>query len=196
VGDRVAASVVRLAGEVCGVPLFAGGVVVDEGLVLTAAHVVAGAEGPLEVRLASGGSRPAAIVGFDPDRDLAALAVTGLDSVAAQVADGVAGESGMIVSFSRDGARTDTPFVVERQISATGEDIYGEGDVSRQALELAAEIEPGMSGAGAFDDDGDLVGLVFAESRGRPITYAVAATELRSFLGTIDPSITIDSGHC
>ncbi len=195
--DAVGADqVARLAGEVCTVPLLAGAVVVDDGLVLTAAHVVAGAAGPVTVRLGTGAEEAGTIVGFDPARDLAALAVPAGFGRPVELGQAGPGVTGQILSVGREGAVVGVRHEVLRVITATGDDIYGDGDVSRQALELAADTLPGMSGGGVFDADGALLGIVFAESRERPVTYAVAGAEIEAFLAGVDPVTPVEAGRC
>lgn len=186
----------RLAGEVCRVPLLAGAVVARDGLVVTAAHVIAGAEGDLAVRLPDGTELAATVVGFDPERDLAALAVPGLSTPPVALAPAVPDSEARIVTMDRADAMVSIPAGVRREITAGGEDIYGEGDVERQAVELEADVTRGMSGAGAFDGEGRLLGIVFAESRGRGITYAVAASEIEAFLAGVDQAAPVGTGPC
>ncbi len=183
-------SVARLAGTVCGDPLYAGAVVIDTGFVLTAAHVIAGAGTEVSVHLATGEERTGRVVGFDAERDLALIFADGLSAPPVPLGPGgAAAGDGVIVAVSRDDETVVVPFTVEREITATGDDIYGEGDVSRRALELSADVVPGLSGAGAFDERGRLIGVVFAESRERPITYAVALSEIETFLGEEHPPV-------
>ncbi len=188
--------VARLAGEVCRVPLFAGAVAIGEGLVLTAAHVIAGAEGDIVVRLPFGAERQATPVAFDPERDLALLSVAGLTVPSVELAAATPGQETSIVTMDRDDTVVAVDAEVRREITATGDDIYGEGDVERRALELGADITPGMSGGGAFDSEGRLVGIVFAESRDRPVVYAVAASEIERFLADNDPGTPVEPGRC
>ena len=57
---------------------------------------------------------------------------------------------------------------------ATGRDIYGTDRVTRDILELRAQVEPGDSGGPLVLEDGTVGGLVFAESRTDPeVGYAL-----------------------
>jgi hypothetical protein len=48
-----------------------------------------------------------------------------------------------------------------------------------------------------FDEAADVVGIAFASSRNSDgVTYAIAASELRSFLDTTDVNSPVDSGVC
>ena len=50
--------------------------------------------------------------------------------------------------------------------TASSGDIYDEGQVLRQTIEIEAEVGPGDSGAPLLDETGAMVGLLFAESEG------------------------------
>ena len=57
---------------------------------------------------------------------------------------------------------------VAGQYPATGHDIYGDGQVRREILELRAAIERGDSGGPLVLSDGTVGGVVFAEARTNP----------------------------
>lgn len=164
-------------------------VVADER-VLTNAHVVAGSDA-LEVD-----GRPAVLVGFDANRDLALMAVPGLDRRAVELARADAGDSGTLVAIDATATTVTHPYEVRRTILATGEDIYRDEGAARRALEVDVEFQQGWSGSGLFDGHGRLVAVAFAESRRRPgVVYAVADAEIAGFLaGTGDDRI--DPGPC
>ena len=100
------------------------------------------------------------------------------------------------MTLSREGRLESVDFEVNREITATGEDVVGGDGATRRALELNADVTRGMSGGGAFDDDGRLLGIVFAESRERPVTYAVTASEIEAFLADVDVTTEVDTGQC
>ena len=197
-GDAPAGlTVARLVGDVCGVPVLAGAVVIDDGLVVTAAHVLAGAKpDALSVRTTTGVEAQARVVGFDPERDLALLAVDGLDAPVARLGFDAAFKPASVITLTRNGELIEFPLLVKREITATGDDIYGEGSVSRRALELSVNVERGMSGSGVFDGGGRLVGILFAESRNNDVAYAVAASEIEDFIDESDAAVEVDAGHC
>ena len=66
------------------------------------------------------------------------------------------------------------PAAVSGTYPATGRDIYGTKRVTRDILELRAEVEPGDSGGPLVLEDGSVGGLVFAESKTDPaVGYAL-----------------------
>jgi S1-C subfamily serine protease len=148
----------------CGPGIETGsGALVAPGLVLTAAHVLAGAETFDVIR--DGRSVPGRIVGFDPEMDLAYVAVDGLQGVPFQVSseDVEAGDRG-VAYVVRESAVVALPVTVVRRVSISTEDVYAEGETLRPGFELAAEIRTGDSGA-AVVIGGELAGVVWARSR-------------------------------
>lgn len=189
-GPDRAEAVVGVRGEACGATSRGVGVVVGDGRVLTNAHVVAGIDA-IEVD-----GREGVLVGFDANRDLALITVSGLGRPGIELGSVEAGDEGTLVAIDATDSYVRHPFRVRRRIRATGEDIYRDAGADRRALEVEVEFAPGWSGAGLFDDQGRLVGVAFAESRRtRGVTYAVAESEIRDFLGSVDDD-PADSGPC
>lgn len=133
-------------------------------LVLTSAHVVAGAR---EITVTRGdASAPGTVVAFDPQMDLAYVAVDGLGGARPWSLDssGVVGGEHAIVYAMRDGSVAAVPSVVRRRVRIRTEDVYVEGETLRPGYELSADIEEGDSGA-AVVVRGKVVGVVWATSR-------------------------------
>lgn len=142
------------------------GALVAPGVVLTSAHVIAGAR---SIRVVSGGqSVPGRIVGFDPKMDLAYLAAEGLYGLPLTVSSaGVqAGDTGTAYVV-RNGIVVDLPVTVKRRVDIRTEDVYVEGETRRPGFELEAVVQGGDSGA-AVVVDGKLAGVVWAQSRRAP----------------------------
>lgn len=160
-------AVVAVQADGCGptTSFGSGGVVDTDGLVLTSAHVVAGAT-RIEV-VAGATSGVARVVAFDPRNDIAYLSVewTGLPPAGIPIADlrPSAGDTGTAWVI-RDGAPVAVPVAVERRIRIRTDDIYRDRETLRPGLELDADIRPGDSG-GLVVVDGAVVGVVWARSR-------------------------------
>lgn len=135
------------------------GVIVEDGWVLAAAHVVIGA-GQVDVAGAFGSER-AEIAVLDTAADLALLRVGG-----AQASPIVVSEAGATdtVQFSTEG---DVPMsaTVLRTVEIRIEAVRSTERISRFGFEIDQRAAVGDSGGGVFDDDGDLLGIIF----GRPI---------------------------
>lgn len=133
-------------------------------LVLTSAHVVKGAR---SITVTRGDTRATAtVVAFDPEMDLAHLAVEDLTAPHPWPVDSASiegGESGSVYVVRADRVVT-LPVTIVRRINIRTEDIYIEGETLRPGYELRVDIDPGDSG-GAVVVDGRVVGVVWARSR-------------------------------
>jgi S1-C subfamily serine protease len=142
--------------------------------VLTVAHVLAGG------RAVHVGTRPARVLHVDRRLDLALLDVPGLDAPEAGYAR--AGDAAE-VHVLRDGRPQTLAVRVRRRVSAALKDPQtGHTDV-RPALELAAPVLSGDSGAPVTDRRGRIVGIVFARALSEPATaWAVDTSKTAAFV--------------
>lgn len=175
----------------CGGRSVASGFAVADDLVVTAAHPVAG---PRQVAVTDTGGRTRRgfVVALDPALDVAALRVPGLGADPAVLAagDGAAlappASTGVVASMAEGGESVAKPAEVTRRIRVNIEDVYLTGRVSRRALELRFDGGHGDSGAAVLNDDGTVVGMIFATSRSREdVGYAVRAVEIASVLSQV-----------
>jgi S1-C subfamily serine protease len=182
VARAVARSVVKVQGISCQRVLDGTGFVVAPDLVATNAHVVAGERSTTVLR-DDGTAHAAAVVAYDPERDLALLSVDGLDRPALALSDPSVGDRGGV--FGHPGGRPlrIAPFEVTGRTAATGPDIYGTRVVTREVLQLATALEPGDSGSALVDPAGRAIGVAFAAATDRRhLGYALDISELRALL--------------
>ena len=175
------------------------GFVIAPERVVTNAHVVAGVEGAQAQVLGTGARLDAEVVLFDPERDLAVLAVPGLTAPPLALGTDLAGGApAVVVGYPGDGPFTSTVARVRQVLQARGEDIYGEPGVSRQVYSLYAQVRPGNSGGPLLDPAGALVGVVFASSLDDPDTgYALTLAESRPVLDQAAAATeAVDTGAC
>lgn len=162
------------------------GFVFAQERIMTNAHVVAGSN---SVKVQTwDGSRTyrAKVVFFDPNLDIAVLAVKGLDApVLAFAGEAEIGTQAVVPGFTGGGALTPDAARVSDVMIARGHDIYGESRVDREIYALRAEIAPGDSGAPLIDLDGGVRGVVFAAATDRDGTgYALTARAVRTAVRT------------
>lgn len=143
---------------------------IDERLAITAAHVVAGSD-HVELVDATGATTTADVVTFDPDLDLAVLRTDRpIGAPLALRVDGArADEVGVVALPLRDSdepAREIVEVHVLRTVNIRTTDIYLDDPVERGGFEIAAEIDPGDSGAVVVLPGGG-VGVVWARSNQR-----------------------------
>ena len=173
------AGVVKVTGDNgCGSGVEGTGFVYAPARVMTNAHVVAGVTRP-EVDV--GGSVEAAqVVVYDPDLDVAVLALSSAGTPAltfdrtAKPKDDIA-----VVGFPNDGPYDVQTGRIRSRQRLRSPDIHGEGTVIREVFSLRALIRPGNSGGPVLDAQGRVAGMVFAASVSDSDTgYALTADQV------------------
>ncbi len=195
------AGVVRVSGqaEACRRGQEGSGFVVAQDRVLTNAHVVAGMT---EVQVQVGGTGEqldGAVVVFDPARDLAVVDVPGLTARPLPLGvDLGRGEDVVVAGFPLNGPYVLSSGRVRDVITAVGEDIYGEAEVTREVYSLHSQVRPGNSGGPVLDVSGQVVGVVFARSLDDASTgYAVTLAEAAPVLDVAAAaSGAVGTGDC
>lgn len=158
---------------------FAGsvaGVVVGPELVATVAHGVIQGD---DFRV---GESKGTVVALDRRSDLALIEVEGLDGVAVRLAAAAVGDE-----VSIEGGLTSGRMVAEVASTPTirVEEVLGTARVERRGIELHARLDEGDSGAGVFDSQHRLVGIVFAVNDERDgVAWAVAAAEVEALMSS------------
>lgn len=173
-------SVLKVRGtNSCGSGLEGTGFLYSEGRLMTNAHVVAGVRQP-EVELGDGTSVTATVVHYDPDIDVAVLALDDGDlphlvfDREAGPKDGVA-----IVGYPLDGPYDVQAGRIRSEQRLRSPDIYGDGTVIREVFSLRGLVRAGNSGGPIVSSGGDVVGLVFAASvTDRDTGYALTADQV------------------
>jgi S1-C subfamily serine protease len=167
----------------------------DPDLVVTNAHVVAGADEIVVQSYPDGEAITATVVAFDPARDLAVLHADGLSRPSLPMVAAKEGDVGAVFGHPGGGALELSPFQVGREVTATGRDIYDSGPTARQVLFLAAQLEPGDSGGALVDPEGDVIGVAFAVAPDDPnVAYALTVAEVEAVLsGPLQP---VPPGGC
>jgi len=171
VDDAIAAAV-DLGARGCGPREHVGsGAFVDDDLVVTAAHVLAGST-TIRVIDASGGETRGDVVHFDPDLDLALVRTSRAvgDPIVLRLQEAAPGESGVIAVLRRD--VEDGQLVVDAELvdvhvrrvaRIDTTDIYLDRAVQRAGFELDGSVAPGDSGALVVLPGGG-AGIVWARS--------------------------------
>ena len=150
------------------------------GYFVTNAHVVAGSSS-IEIDTLNGGRHTARVVLFDPDTDLAILYSPGLTLRPLVIVDSTParGTSGAVIGYPGGGAEQVVPAAVSATELATGYNIYGDTLVTRRLEVLAARVIPGNSGGPLVNDNGQVIGVVFAASTTAPdVGYALTMPQV------------------
>jgi S1-C subfamily serine protease len=162
--ENAAASVLKIHGDnSCGNGVEGSGFLYAPGRLMTNAHVVAGVSDPQV--LIGGDTVPARVVLYDPDLDIAVLALDdeghphlSFDTNAA------AGEGVAVLGYPQDGPYDVEAARIRAEQRLRSPNIYGEGSVVRQVFSVRGKIRPGNSGGPLVSSEGDVVGVVFAAS--------------------------------
>ncbi len=191
----ISGSIVKVVGEACGRIQEGTGWVVEPGVVVTNAHVVAG-EPETVLQRPDGSEADATLVAFDPERDLAVLSSPDLGLAALPVGESAIDQRGAVFGHPGGGPLELSPFVTRQRINAVGTDIYGSPGTERDVLVLASALAPGDSGSPLVDTTGQVVGVAFAIAPDRDgVAYALSTDELRTVLDTVGTE-ALDAGPC
>ena len=152
--------------------------------VMTNAHVVAGVRSP-KVHVGDK-ELDATVVLYDPDRDIAVLAVPDLQAKPLAF-DGRArsGESAIVIGYPQDGPYRADAARIRGVQDAKGPNIYESRTVVREIYALRARVRPGNSGGPLVSPTGEVYGVVFAAAADDSQTgYALTAKEVASDAAT------------
>lgn len=195
-----AASVVRIVGTAyaCGRNQSGSGFVVSPDRILTNAHVVAGVQQPI-IEAPDGQTLDGRVVYFDPDNDLAVIAVRGLTSAPLGLSAPLTiGSTGVVDGYPYGGPFTSGGATVAFRANQSVENIYGTHRTLRDLYTLAATVEPGNSGGPLLTPNGTVAGIVFAKSTDTAhVGYAITDTLLTPVVQRAATlSTPVPSGNC
>lgn len=191
----VSASTVKVFGQACRQIQEGSGFAIEDDLVVTNAHVVAG-EPETEVLTENGRRLFGDVVLFDPQRDVAVVRVPGLGLEPLDTAEGSVGDSGAVYGHPQGGDLRAAPARVAEEIRALGTDIYHSDETERSVYVLAASLQAGDSGGPLVDNSGTVIGVAFAIDPGNEdVAYALTTGELEDALENIG-NLRVDTGAC
>lgn len=147
---------------------------------MTNAHVVAGTD---EVAVETAAGRLGArVVFYDPETDVAILAVPGLNAtpLPLRAQDAQAGDDAIALGYPLDGPYTASALRVRERINLRGPDIYDANTVQRDVFTVRGQVRSGNSGGPMVDPQGRVTGVVFGASVEDPDTgFVLTADEVR-----------------
>jgi S1-C subfamily serine protease len=175
-------SVVRILASACGLGVEGSGWVARPHIVVTAAHVVAGASG-----IKANGDAAQVLV-IDRHNDVAVLRVPGLDAPALPIADPVYDDSVAILGYPENGPFDARP----GRIGVTGR-VKVNGTL-RNITSLSGLVRHGNSGGPAVDTAGRVEATIFAASVGTRAGYGIPAGPVRADLAKAQRPVS--TGSC
>ncbi|HTC85965.1 MAG TPA: MarP family serine protease [Candidatus Acidoferrum sp.] len=192
-------STVKVIAQACSFDLTGTGFSVGRGYYVTNAHVVAGGTRE-QIAMDGGSAARATVVLFDPTLDIAVLYAPSMTTPALQFAtrDPARGATAAALGHPFGEPLVVIPVGVSAAYPAQGLDIYGDTTVTRQILELSANIDKGDSGGPLVLEDGTIGGVVFAESKNDPtVGYALAASAVATRVtSALKRTTAVSTGPC
>ena len=191
---RAGDSVVRVLSTACGLGIEGSGWVVEPEVVVTNAHVIAGADDTTVTTL-DGIELDATPIYYEPRQDLALLRVGAALPTLPISRDRRAGEDGAVLGYPENGPYSLSPARIGETRATISEDSYGNGPVERTIVSMSGVVRSGNSGGPLVDERGRVVGTVFAATTSGPQGgFAIPAEEVRAALDrTVE---AVDTGPC
>ncbi|MFF0489482.1 MarP family serine protease [Nocardia sp. NPDC003482] len=193
-------SVLRIRGVApsCQRQLEGSGFVVAHERIMTNAHVVAGTT-TVQVDTARG-ALDATVVLFDPNKDVAILAVPGLQADPIPLAPDAAksSDSAIVLGYPGGGKYTASAARVRETLDLSGPNIYKTGTVTREVYTVRGQVRAGNSGGPLVDTAGEVLGVVFGaavtdEDTGYVLTLKEVQPDLNAATGS---TAAVPTGEC
>jgi uncharacterized membrane protein required for colicin V production len=175
-------SVVRITATACGLGVEGSGWVARPHIVVTAAHVVAGASG-IEAN-----GRAATPLVVDRKQDVAVLRVPGLAARPLPLVDPHPGDPVAFLGYPENG-----PFDARPGRTGSSADVLVHGSL-REVTALSGLVRHGNSGGPAVNERGQVEAMVFAARIGAPGGYGVPAAPIRADLARAKRPVS--TGSC
>jgi S1-C subfamily serine protease len=187
-------SVVRVLSTACGLGIEGSGWAVEPGVVVTNAHVLAGAD-DTTVTTQDGAELDATPIYYEPRQDLALLRVgTALPALPISSERNV-GADAAVLGYPENGPYELSPARLGETRATISEDSYGNGPIERTITAISGTVRSGNSGGPLVDAQGHAVGTIFAATTSGPTGgFAIPAEQVREALGRTQESV--DTGPC
>jgi S1-C subfamily serine protease len=189
------ASVLRILGTACGLGVEGTGWVAAPGLVVTAAHVVAGETDTL-VELSDGERLRGVAAAFDRRNDVAVLRVDGLGAQPLRIVDPHVGDAVAVLGYPGDGPFAATPGRIGPTVVRLTADAYGSGHLFRELTSLRGRVRHGNSGSPAVNADGAVETMVFASLIGARGGLGVPTKIVARAVADAQRGGTVSTGAC
>jgi S1-C subfamily serine protease len=187
-------SVVRVLSTACGLGVEGSGWAVRPGLIVTNAHVIAGAE-DTTVTTSSGVELDATPVRYAPEQDLALLRIGASLPTLPLDSEPRAGTSAAVLGYPENGPYALSPVRIGETRATVSEDSYGDGPVERTITAMRGMVRSGNSGGPVVDGRGRVLATVFAATtNGPPGGFGIPVEVVREALG--EAKRPIGTGPC
>ncbi|MDY3049730.1 MAG: MarP family serine protease [Rothia sp. (in: high G+C Gram-positive bacteria)] len=194
-------SVVQIVGsaQACNYMSEGTGFLVEGGLVVTNAHVVAGVTTPTLLGQ-DGQAQTGRIIYFDREEDIAIISAPALKLAPLTLSEEevAAGTSVAFMGYPGGGPFESRPATVQGLgYTQTVNSQTGETNPSRLVYQLAAQVEQGNSGGPVLTEQGQVLAMIFAKSTQSQTGYAIPSSLISQALAQVSASSpAVASGQC
>jgi S1-C subfamily serine protease len=195
------ASTVRIDGiaESCSAAMVGTGFIVSNERVITNAHVVAGVKEPVITLSNTQTQLGGRVIAIDREKDIAIIYVPGLNGEKLTFIGPVTpNEVGFVVGYPNGGNLRTSAVSVSSEFESLGTDIDGNSEARRAVIVFGGDVKPGNSGGPLLNDQGQVLGVVFAaDAENKNTGYALAPSEVAKFISeTTSKTESISTGSC
>ncbi|HET8991906.1 MAG TPA: trypsin-like peptidase domain-containing protein, partial [Candidatus Saccharimonadales bacterium] len=108
------------------------------------------------------------------------------------------GTPGAVLGYPGGGNFTADPAAVMAEFRASGHNIYGNGVTLRDIYEVSANVIPGNSGGPLVERDGEVMGVIFAQSTTyNQVGYALAMQKVSNEINQAKSRMSpVSTGQC
>jgi len=174
-------------GSVTGESAGSGVILTKDGYLVTNHHVIENAE-KIHVRLKSGDTYEATLVGSDKDNDIAVLKLDAEDLSFATLGDSSTVEVGDLCVAIGNPLGVLGGTLTDGIIGALDREITFSDGETRRLLQHNAAVSPGSSGGGLFNENGDLIGIVNAKANSTEaegIGFAIPINSVKTIINDL-----------
>ena len=174
-------------GNVTGESAGSGVILTKDGYLVTNHHVIENAE-KIHVRLKSGDTYEATLVGSDKDNDIAVLKLDADDLSFATLGDSSTVEVGDLCVAIGNPLGVLGGTLTDGIIGALDREITFSDGETRRLLQHNAAVSPGSSGGGLFNENGDLIGIVNAKANSTEaegIGFAIPINSVKTIINDL-----------
>ena len=199
--NRAVASTVRVDGvsEKCSAAMVGTGFIVSNERVITNAHVVAGVKDPVITPSKTKTSLVGKVIAIDRKKDIAVIYVPGLSADKLTfIGPTTPNEIGFVVGYPNGGGLRINAVAVSSEFESIGTDIDGNGETKRDVIVFGGDVRPGNSGGPLLNDQGQVLGIVFAaDAENKNTGYALAPNEVAKIISETSTLMeNIETGNC
>jgi S1-C subfamily serine protease len=199
--NQAVASTVRIDGvaESCSAAMVGTGFIISPERVITNAHVVAGVKDPVITLSNTKIQLAGKVIAIDRKKDVAVIYVPGLNgNKLTFIGPSTPNEIGFVVGYPNGGSIRTSAVSVSSEFESLGTDIDGNGETKRDVIVFGGDIRPGNSGGPLLNEQGQVLGVVFAaDAENKNTGYALAPSEVAKLVSeTASLMKETETGSC